>query len=214
MKRILALGFLVVALAAVSGVSAGDAQALNPNQTTPSGVVNALYWDLDYFWGQPQREPGVGYYNYWANGQLVNYQASCDWTGDFIGSQGFYCPGTNIYFDWQQQSSNISTYGDGSTALWLAHEYGHHAQWTLGINWGQPYHELLADCFAGLYFRYGVNVSKKLVYNDYLEARNAIWRLSWNDPEHGTPDRRLKAFDYGFNRVGYQSCTTGWQYWS
>ena len=214
MKRILALTLMAASLALVSGTTAKQAEALNPNQTTVLGVVNALYWDLDAFWGQPQRKPGVGYYNFWSNGQLVNYQTECGATQPNTGLQGFYCPGGHIYFDFIQQNGYLTSPGDGAIALWLAHEYAHHAEWFLGLDWtsAPPYHELLADCFAGLYFRYGVYTSKNLNYNDYLEARAMLWRMG-TDTVHGTPARRLKAFDYGFGRIGWRSCTNGWQNW-
>jgi predicted metalloprotease len=211
-KRIVSLLILIVALAAASALGAGKAQALNPNQTDVVNTVNIVYWDLDRFWGNPTRKPGVGYYDYWNNGQLVNYQTECGATSANIGVQGFYCPGGHIYFDYNQQSGHIANIGDGAVALWMAHEYGHSAQWLRNISWGEPYHELLADCFAGLYFRWGVYTSGKLVYNDYLEARTMLSRMATN-ASHGSPAQRMRAFDYGFNHIGWTSCTAGWQYW-
>lgn len=205
MKRILALLVLIVAVA--MGATTEKAEALNPtNLTNPQAVVNALYWDLDKFWGLSGYDPGVGYYNYSQNGQVVHFSTSCVHTSYRVGSQGFYCNGGNIYFDWNQQVGNINRFGDGSVAFWLAHEYAHHAEYMLRVSWGAPYYELLADCFAGLYFRYGVYTSRKLNYNDYLEARNQIWTLAVSSPSHGGRSQRLAAFDYGFNSVGYTSC--------
>jgi predicted metalloprotease len=214
MKRIAALGLMVASLAVMLGVTVGKADALNPNQTTVAGVVGNVYWDLNTFWGNPSQKPGVDYFNYWRNGQLVNYKTECFYTRDQVGTQGFYCDGGSIYFDYRQQVGNLTNIGDGAVALWIAHEYGHHAQWLRGIKWrsSPPYEELLADCFAGLYFRYGVYTSGTLVYHDYLEARTMLSRLS-SSRSHGTPAQRVRAFDYGFNRIGWRSCTSGWQAW-
>ncbi len=204
---------VVLALATALGIGTPEAEALNPNQNTVQGVVNTLYWDLDTFWGKPAQKPGVGYYNYWGNGSIYHYATSCGNTSGYVDVQGFYCNGGHIHFDFTQQSGHLASIGDGAVALWLAHEYAHHAEWLRNINWPKPYHELLADCFAGLYFRYGVYTSGKLNYNDYLEARIMLSRTAATSPSHGGAARRLKAFDYGFQRIGWTSCTAGWQAW-
>jgi predicted metalloprotease len=213
MKRIIALAVLVLTLAVALGGTTERAEALNPNQTSVTGVVNALYWDVDRFWGLSGYDPGVGYYNYAYNGGTYQYQTSCRHTSTAVGMQGFYCNGGHIYLDWNQQTGHLRSIGDGAVAVWLAHEYAHHAEWALRISWNAPYHELLADCFAGLYFRWGVYQSGKLNYNDYLEARTMLSRMAPSSPTHGGAASRVRAFDYGFARVGYTSCTSGWQYW-
>jgi predicted metalloprotease len=214
MKRILAVVLLALSLSVALGFTAERAEALNPNQTTVVGTVNAVYWDIDKFWGLTTYDPAVGYYNYVSNGQVVHFNTICGPTSSNVGTQGFYCNGGHIQLDWTQQTGNLSTYGDGAVAFWLAHEYAHHAEWSLGISWTQPYHELLADCFAGQYFRYGVNTSRKLLYNDYLEARNQIWALATSSASHGGKLQRLRAFDYGYNSaIGYTNCTNGWRNW-
>jgi predicted metalloprotease len=211
-KKLITLALAVLSLAAVAAFGASEAKALNPTQTDVVTIVNTVYWDLDQFWGAPTQKPGVGYYDYVADGRLVNYQTECGSTANNIGYQGFYCAGGHIYLDYNQQRGHVANIGDGAVALWLAHEYGHSAEWLRSLNWPAPYHELLADCFAGLYFRWGVYSSGKLAYNDYLEARTMLSRMG-TDAAHGGPAQRLRAFDYGFNRVGWTSCTAGWQYW-
>ena len=212
MKRILALVVLIVAVAL--GASTDKAEALNPNQTRVVGVMNALYWDVDKFWGLRTYDPGIGYYNYASNGQNVQFNTECGLTNRNVGFQGFYCPGGHIYFDWAQQTQHLNSIGDGAVALWLAHEYAHHAEWSLNISWNQPYHELLADCFAGQYFRYGVNTSRKLNSNDYLEARTMLSRMAPTSASHGGAAQRVRAFTYGYNAaIGYTNCTSGWRNW-
>jgi predicted metalloprotease len=197
-RRSIALAALAVAVTAAS-VFAGEAKALNPNQTSVTTIVNTIYWDLESYW-IPATRPGVQYFDYWANGVLVENSTACMNTAAQHGTEGFYCPGSqNIYFDYNQQVSNVSKFGDGSTAFWTAHEYGHHVEKLLQIDWTRypPYHELLADCFAGMYFHHGIYTSRKLVSGDYTEAWNQITALSWGDTVHGTPTQRHNAFAYG-----------------
>ena len=197
----------LVLLAAISAALAsaafpGSAQALNPEQTSVTNIVNTVYWNLDAYW-RPSRQAGVAYYDYYYRGVLVDFATPCGNTSGYHGAEGFFCP-TNeaIYFDFNQQANNVARFGDGSTAFWTAHEYGHHIEKLLGIDWRTyaPYHELLADCFAGMYFHHGVYTSRVLRYNDYLEARNQIWALGDGDQAHGTRIQRLDAFDFGFEQ--------------
>jgi predicted metalloprotease len=199
-RRLIALA--AVAVAVTAAVFAGEAKALNPNQTSVKTIVNTVYWDLDSYW-IPSRRASVGYFDYWSSGSLIDYATPCATTSTQHGTEGFYCPpNQSIYFDYNQQVGNVSTFGDGSTAFWTAHEYGHHVENLLGIDWRAypPYQELLADCFAGMYFHHGVHTSRKLVYGDYTEAWNQISALSWNDTSHGTPTQRHNAFVYGFQQ--------------
>jgi len=208
MKRIITLVALIVGLSTFGAVQTQDAKALNPEQTSVSNVVNSVYYDLVRFWG-PRTKPSINYYH--AGG--ADWSTPCGWTGNSWGTQGFYCsPNSSIYLDFYQQAGNINSYRDGAVAFWLAHEFGHHIEMLLGINWTgyQPYHELLADCFAGMYFRYGVNSSRLLNYNDYaIDARNQIWALTYPDPAHGTREQRLRAFDFGYSQTTYNGCIRG-----
>jgi predicted metalloprotease len=197
--RQLAVAIAVLLLLAVAA-TAGNARALNPNQTSVTTIVNTVYGDLDDYW-IPIRRAGVAYYDFYSSGVLVDYWTSCQHTSTAHGWEGFYCP-TNeaIYFDYNQQVGNVRSFGDGSTAFWTAHEYGHHVEKLLGIDWRAPYNELLADCLAGMYFRHGVYTSGWLAVGDYGEARNQIWALTGPDPVHGTREQRLRAFDFGFRQ--------------
>jgi hypothetical protein len=208
MKRSAALAALVLALAAFAGVVTSDAKALYPSeQTSVTNIVNIVYWDLVEFW-IPRTNPTVDYYD---NG-YPDYWARCNpaaWTGNYWGAQGFECNG-HIFFDYYQQVRNLGKYGDGAVAFWVAHEFAHHIEDLLGINWtsSAPYHELLADCFAGMYFRYGVqNTKGALNSNDYgYDARNQIWALTSSGAAHGTREQRLKAFDFGYTQTTYNGC--------
>jgi predicted metalloprotease len=207
MKRITALLIVILAVAAFSGVAVNDAKALNPEQTSVTGITTPVYWDLVRFWNVSNFKPSLNFYH--AGGS--DWMTPCGSTASSWGTQGFYCgPNSSIYLDYYQHAGNISNYRDGSVAFWLAHEFGHHIERYWGINFAQPYQELLADCFAGQYFRYGVNTSRLLNYNDYAtDARSQIWALTFPDPAHGTREQRLRAFDYGYAQAGSNACISG-----
>ena len=205
-----ALRAIVAALAAAVAalcLAPAQAHALTPEQAYVKPTIDLTYWDLDRFW-IPSRRPTVDYYNYYSGGRLIDVNAACGGsTADDHGTQGFYCDGGWIYIDYNQQAGNLARFGDGAVAFWLAHEYAHHVEWLLGINWTRsaPYHELLADCFAGMYFRYGTYTSRRLSGNDYQQARNQIWALS-PSALHGTRVQRLRAFDFGFTQTAWRGC--------
>jgi predicted metalloprotease len=141
----------------------------------------------------------------------VDVNTPCKSTANYHGSQGMYCPESHtIYLDFEQQRSNLSSFGDGSVGFWLAHEFAHHVQHLYGLNPGLPNSELQADCLAGMYVRYGIGTSFLLASNDRTEARNQIWKLSWSDPDHGTPQQRLDNFDWGYNQFYFPRCVNGY----
>jgi predicted metalloprotease len=212
--------FLVLVALATLGVLAtgvSTASALNPAQTTVVGTVNQTYWDLAAFWkpllnyyGYTYTNPGVAYYNFVSNGTVIEQPTNCGSSATQHGAFGFYCGNYaglvgNIFFDFTQQDGVLRQFGDGAVALWASHEFGHHIQKLLSVRRGAPNNELMADCFAGLYMRYGYSNSGKVFWADYQEARNQLWALG-PDPSHGTNAQRLGAFDYGFNTFSLNSC--------
>ena len=176
MKRITALLIVILAVAAFSGVAVNDAKALNPEQTSVTGITTPVSGDLVRFWNVSNFKPSLNFYH--AGGS--DWMTPCGSTASSWGTQGFYCgPNSSIYLDYYQHAGNISNYRDGSVAFWLAHEFRHHMSGTWGINFAQPYRELLAPSCPGQYFRYGVNTSRLLNYNDYAtDARSQIWALT------------------------------------
>lgn len=223
MKPVLTrIAFLTAVLSVLLGASTivGNAKAITPAQTTVKRVVNYEYWDLEAFWqplvndyGYTYTRPGVRYFDYRkSTGRLVDYSVKgCGSTAKKHGMEGFYCPATQtIYLDYKQQRSELAKFGDGAVGFWLAHEFGHHIQVLLGLNPQAPNKELQADCFAGLYVHYGIFNSYRLASDDYRQARNRIWALSWNDPTHGTPQQRLDSFDWGYNQFYLPSCEQGY----
>jgi len=210
-RRFLVL--VAIATLGVLAIGASTASALNPPQTTVVGAVNHTYWDLNAFWkpllnykGYGYHGTTVNYYNYSSSGAVVDYPTNCGSTAKSHGSFGFYCPPVSqIHLDFTQMDGVLRQYGDGAVAFWLAHETGHHIEKLMSIHRVAPNQELMADCFAGLYIRYGYSKSGKINYADYQEARNQLWALA-SSPSHGTNRQRLGAFDYGFRTFSLQSC--------
>jgi hypothetical protein len=87
-RRLTALA--AVAVAVTAAVFAGEAKALNPNQTSVKTIVNTVYWDLDSYW-IPRTPASVGYFDYWLNGSLIDYATPCVTTSTQHGTEGFYC---------------------------------------------------------------------------------------------------------------------------
>ena len=50
----------------------------------------------------------------------------------------------------------------------------------------------------------------RLDIDDYTQARNHIWALSWTDTGHGTPQQRLNNFDWGYKQFYFPSCVSGY----
>lgn len=210
LRRFCGLVVLVISLAIVSGTAASDAKALNPSQTTVAGVVNKTLPDLNAVWWTVFRN--AGWTHLWANtgvglynpGPYTNYLGACGYPS--LGN-AYYCPGDHsIYLDQTWVHTFLNRYGDGAVAMILAHEYGHHIAHLEGYPAGLAA-ELNADCLAGIYFRWGVGVSRVLNYNDYLEARSLIWNVLGTDPVgHGTAQQRLAWFDYGYTAYDLGAC--------
>jgi predicted metalloprotease len=117
-----------------------------------------------------------------------------------------YCPidGT-IYFATAFFTEQKTRFGDYAWINILAHEWGHHAQNTLGITTGTGNaFELQADCLAGVYARDastrgllepGDVTSAVLVSAEHGD--DPLW--SQDQPgAHGTNDDRISAFMRGF----------------
>jgi predicted metalloprotease len=223
MKRIAALVILVVALTGLAGVATTDAKALNPSRTTAAGVRDAVLSDLTTFWTTAFRQwgwsylwrnTGVGFYH---PGPYTGYASACGSTsGTFYVNNAAYCTNDfSIYADQTWLQSLLNRYGDGGPAMILAHEFGHHVGHLQGRFLGKDAREreLNADCLAGMYFRWGVQYSGVLNYNDYLEARNLVWYELGSDPAgHGTSQVRLAWFDYGFSAYDISSCNSVFSY--
>jgi hypothetical protein len=219
MKRIAALLIAIVALTAFAGTATTDARALNPIQTTVTGVVNKELPDLNRLWTTSftnwgwwylWRNTGVGFYN---PGSYTNYYSACGWTSSaFWVDNAVYCTNDfSIYVDQSWVQRLLNRYGDGAAAFILAHEFGHHAGHLQGrfVGKREIERELNADCLAGFYFRWGITISGVMHSNDYGEAVTMIsYELGGDPAGHGTAQQRIAWFKYGYTSYNINSCNS------
>lgn len=160
------------------------------------------------------------------------YDSQFDWTplhrcpkpiGD---DNGVYChPEQTIFLDRQLMEWLTAKFGPWATAHAMAHEWGHHIEWTLAPG---PYldsltdptrrmgMELLADCFAGASMRPLFDQGALGVAD--VQSMRALSLWLGDDQGTGLPlppgligahgsgaDRRA-AFDLGFSGGRFESC--------
>lgn len=139
---------------------------------------------------------------------------------------GVYChPEQTIFLDHQLMQDLTATFGPWATAHAMAHEWGHHIEWTLDPRTYDAGRadpalykglELLAECFAGASLRplYDQGV---LSAADAQLLRNQSAFLGDDRgtgaplppgliSTHGTGAERLAAFDVGFSGGRFESC--------
>ena len=213
-KAILTAAVVVVAIGLAASVGTTQARAMNLPQTTLSGTVNLLYWDLDAFWrmalgNNPNyRSPAIGYYynspTYVAQcgGNLFDYQIMAE------------CPNggnAQIWIHYYVNQDKVSRLGDYAAGFFLAHEWGHHIAHVLGLRFRTTRGgELYADCMAGVFTRYGYSYSHRLDAHDYTEG---FWTLDDRFPNEGGPGNgyptkadRKAWYQYGFTSYNLASC--------
>jgi predicted metalloprotease len=111
----------------------------------------------------------------------------------------------------------IAPVGDASTAVVVAHEWGHHVEFVLGLFRDPryqegPWLELTADCLAGVWMA-SVFQRGALEENDVREALTLMSRVGdtpgepTEDP-HGTAEERMAAFNKGYAEGRAGDCST------
>jgi predicted metalloprotease len=131
-----------------------------------------------------------------------------------VGACGIFGPGRGaaycgldqtIYYEGAFFAAREATIGDFAWKVVLAHEWGHHVQILLGIQWtaGNAF-ELQADCLAGAYAR-DAGTRGWLDPGDITEAVTGSaaagdpFGLPQDQPgAHGTSDERITAFMRGY----------------
>ena len=106
---------------------------------------------------------------------------------------------TGRVFD--KQVSNLKRAGDFAAAMITAHELGHHIEGEMSTvrapSPPNPYKELIADCFAGVW-AYSVFLDNYLEDGDVDEAVNALEVIGDDLGSHGTGAQRQNAFLVGY----------------
>jgi uncharacterized protein len=228
MKRYLALFlvFVLVAISATLAVGASSARAINPEQSTPEGVVTKLKPYVNDFFhatlynnGHSYRAPRTVDWlenNPWTLCTSLDLDNAyyCDRDGDegiFIGYylfRGLIHGGSS----WESGARFADDYAAG---VMFVHEWGHHISRILGWRaWAAARglyagQELQADCYAGMFTRYAIRIGL-VNANDYDWARYILYNIgdggarypnqydSYDPKTHGSGAMR----DYWF-RVGY-----------
>ena len=209
---------ILVVLGLLTAAATSPASAMSPQQTTVTGTVNTLYWDLDAFWrwalnNPSYRSPTIGYYytspTYVAacGGNLFDYMIMAE------------CPNygnAQIWIDYNVNQDKINRLGDYAAGFFLAHEFGHHIANVLGLSFASIRgRELYADCMAGVFTNYALTQSRRLSNSDYWEG---IASLDDRFPNEGgangypTKTDRKAWYRYGYTSYSLAACAQAvWQ---
>jgi predicted metalloprotease len=206
------LALTVVSVGLIGSVAQSEASAMNPPQTTLTGTVNLMYWDLDYFWRWVLNDaryvsPTVDYYT------ATTYKATCggqiaDYT---IMAYCSYGQRPEIWIHSGVNQDKINRLGDNAAGFFLAHEWGHHVANVLGLSnsfRSVRGRELYADCMAGVFTKWEYNRGR-LDAHDYWEG---VWSIDDRFPnEGGANGYPLKAdrkawYEWGFTSYNLANC--------
>jgi hypothetical protein len=203
----------VVSIGLSSALGTTPASAMNPQQTTVTGTVNTLYWDLDAFWRWALKNP-----NY--RSPTVNYfYGPTNVSGCGTLSEPMmmaYCPGNQIWVHYNVNQSKVTRLGDYAAGYFLAHEWGHHIASVLGLRFPTVRgRELYADCMAGVFTKYGYSYSHRLDASDYWEGMASLG--DFYPYEGGSNGYPLKAdrkawYEWGFTSYSIANCAQAVRY--
>ncbi len=186
--------------------AAGPASAMNPPQTTYTGVVNLLGFDQSASianfwkttmsqWGKSYTKPTLRYYN-------TTINTAC---GQLSANNSFYCSSNNsIYLGTSWNQAQLNRYGDNGPGGILAHEWGHGIDAWLGYRYQGYRSEYHADCLAGMYTRYGY-ATGRLNGSDYGEMFNWL-SAQPTTTSHGAGTNRAAWFKYGYTSYSLGAC--------
>jgi uncharacterized protein len=200
---------------AIVSTAARPAEAMTPTQTQATKVVgllsaNTTIGGIQDFWAYAFRSWGYTYVK-----PAVYIYGQGVWDGYVCGGavdtrtmrqNAFFCRTGEfaIYVDINWFQSVVNTYGDFAAGGLLAHEWGHAMAYLLGYTVRDYREEYHADCFAGMYARYGYQKGL-LNGSDYSELRN--WYVA--QPfyaDHGYGSTRAQWYDYGYTQYSLYSC--------
>jgi predicted metalloprotease len=232
MKRSLRLllASVLVVLAAMLAAGVKSAQAINPEQTAPEGVVNVLKPYVNYYWSTKLTNNGFHYRAPRRIAWIGYASSSCPLTFN----NAFYCPtDENIYIDynlfyglihggsaWETGQRFADDYVAGAI---FVHEWGHHISKLLGWRaWAGARRlyagmELQADCYAGMVSRYMYN-RRLISWDDVSWARFVLYNIgdgqatnpdfydSASSQSHGSGAMRDYWFRVGFYNQSLPAC--------
>lgn len=196
----------LLVVAALATATAGPATAMNPPQTTTAGVINLLggtsSWSIRNFWtatlptwGYRYSTPKLAYYTaprYCGNSYLAlgnSFWCATDWT---------------IYLDKSWNQGIINTYGDFGSGGILAHEWGHAIDTMTGRTYKSYLDEYHADCYAGLYYRWGYT-GGRLLASDFNEFYSWLYYQP-QSASHGYGPNRAAWFQWGYSQYTRAAC--------
>lgn len=172
---------------------------------TPDNFTDSVLADIDAFWSEEFALNGNNYYP----AEIVPVtEVVASQCGDFgpYDNPAAFCPLEDIVYYSVPLSSDINTaVGDFAWITVLAHEWGHHVQFLLGIEPALTIdRELQADCFAGAYAQRAQRMGF-LQEGDVTEA--LVMNIMSGDPvemgedvhgAHGSSDYRVTWFMQGY----------------
>ncbi|MDP9363816.1 MAG: neutral zinc metallopeptidase, partial [Chloroflexota bacterium] len=225
MPRLLARALVLVAsaLALLSGLGpAGVASqawlepALPPTAVAPwgfggnagfGGDLNAASQELDRFWSGAFADAGAPYRPPAAIVALDRRLTTGCGPASPLDADFFYCPADEtIYLAPIALEAVAALHGDYGAITILAHEWGHHVQWLLGVPPDASNGlDLQADCLAGAWTRRAGELGL-LDPGDITEAAKLSAEAGddYGAPQdvpgaHGIDDDRITAFVRGYD---------------
>lgn len=218
-----------------SGSGSESRQAAKPDSPKPkpaaprtsaaplvSGFPNILDADVDLFWARTFAGADLPYD---PPADIIGFddavRTDCG-RADAEESVAFYCPlDETIYYSTEFRAIVEEQVGDFAWITVIAHEWGHHVQFEIGVDVderspgnAQVYPiqlELQADCLAGAYAQDAEgrdwldpgDIEEALFLTDFAGDESGT---HWTDPNaHGTPQQRVRAFERGYDE-GLAGC--------
>jgi len=175
-----------------------------PSMAAAQVGTDAAIAEIDAFWAGTFAEAGRSYSSPGVVGVDDAVATECGTFGAWI--IGGYCPLDGTIYYSAQAARDLEATGDGfAWVTILAHEWGHHAQWLLGLG-GPPTRdlELQADCLAGAYAN--AAAAGGLIDTGELteavavaaESGDASWLPEDAPGAHGSGPERATAFMRGY----------------
>ncbi|MBB3753775.1 putative metalloprotease [Mycolicibacterium sp. BK634] len=194
-------------------VASGTPQVITTDEATGLATIvppALVVWWTSVFFAHGRAYPAPGYDIVTGN----SIETGCE--KDFSpNDKSEYCPIDGIVYLTPGPMANRSEVGGGTgtVAYTAAHEWAHHVEQQYGwinpnpdLNWPKPITELTADCLAGAFLRWEVDVHA-LTENQVFNVLNLAFDTGGNPgTDHGTREQRFFITYLGFSE-GADSCS-------